>query len=270
VKTGERSKMLVCKLKEAIKKVLIKYHAALVPLIPNKHLPYRFAGGRIYLNIKESPMMLARILGQYEVAKTKAISILLGSGATLVDVGANKGDFTLLAARAVGKDGRVLSFEPEPENCKWIRKSMQLNGYTNIALYEVALSGVDGSAQLHLGKKSGWHTLLPVQSNLRERTINVPTRALDSVLEEANQFKVDVMKVDVEGAELEVLKGAYSTLSNNRNIVLLVDIHPALGVDPEEVCSFLLKLGFSIYEMSFPFNTPARIDNNLKEILARR
>ena len=261
--------MVISALKRFAKELLLRTHPLLATVVPDKHSPYRFSGGRIYLNVKESRMMLARALGLYEVEKTKAIRVLLGSGSIFVDVGVNKGDFTLLAARIVGDSGKVIAFEPEPVNCHWIRKSIELNGYRNVTLYEAALSDSDGTAQLHLGEKSGWHTLLPERSSRNEGEITVITKKLDSVLEK-REHKVDMLKIDVEGAELEVLKGAYKTLVNNRNVILLIDIHQQLGVNPKELCEFLTELDFKIYEMKFPFKTPACIDKHLHEILAHR
>jgi FkbM family methyltransferase len=257
-------------MKRTVKRGLVRNHAVLAPFIPDKHLPYHFAGGRIYLNVKESPMMLARALGLYERGKAKVIGTFLKPGATFIDVGVNRGYFSLLAARIVGDDGQVLSFEPEPNNCHWIRKSIQLNRYKNIRLYELALSDTNGDAQLHLAKKSGWHTLLPKRREHSEGVISVVTRTLDSILGQINQNKVNVMKIDVEGAELEVLRGAYKTLSNNRDIVVLMDIHPGLGVDPKEASGFLIELGFSIFQMRSPFDVPVQIDKELKELLAYR
>ncbi len=224
----------------------------------------------MYLDVNESKMMRARVLGRYERNKMNLIMAWLKPGATFVDVGSNKGDFTLLAAKVVGSDGKVLSFEPEPENCYWIRKSVEANGYENIALFEVALSATDGTASLYLGSKSGWHTLLPGQPNRSNGTITVMTRKLDSVLREANQARVDMIKIDVEGAELEVLKGARQALSNNSDIVLLMDLHRYLGVDPAEVLKILEELDLNVYKVQAPFNIPASANRELSEILAYR
>jgi len=78
------------------------------------------------------------------------------------------------------------------------------------------------------------------------------------------------MKVDVEGAEMSVLEGARATLLANPQIVLLIDIHPFLGVDPAQICAFLSKLGFSLYSMTPPFDKPIDKPTNLQELLAYR
>ena len=236
----------------------------------SKYRLYSVPGGMIYLDVHESKMMRARAFGRYEQNKMNLIMVWLKPGGTFVGVGSNKGDFTPLAAKVVGRDGKVLSFEPEPDNCYWIRKSVEANGYRNIELFEVALSTADGTASLYLGSKSGWHTLLPGHPNRSNGAVTVMTRKLDSVLREANQTRVDMIKIDVEGAELEVLKGARQALSDNLNIVLLMDLHPYLGVELDEVFKILEELDLKVYKLQTPFNIPATANRELSEILAYR
>ena len=76
--------------------------------------PYPFAGGLIYLDVDESPHMRRRVEGTYEPNKVAAVQRLLATGGTFIDVGANKGDFSLIAARTAGPEGRVIAFEPAP------------------------------------------------------------------------------------------------------------------------------------------------------------
>jgi len=239
-------------------------------VLPNRYRPYLVPGGKIYLNITESPMMLSRVFRRYELSKRQAMLWLLKNGMTFVDAGTNKGDFALAAAAAVGPDGKVVCFEPEPTNCFWIRKSIELNGYRNVTLHEVALGDVNEETQLYLGKQSGWHSLIPALPDRNRGSLPVEKRTLDSVLTETKVGRVDVMKIDVEGAELALLKGAVETLAGKRKMALLMDLHPDFGVSPREVCSFLGRLGFSFYEMHQPYNKPLRISESVEELLAMR
>lgn len=249
---------------------LVKRHGLVSRLLPDRHLPYWTHGGRIYLNVKESPMMLARVLGLYEEAKHEAFAAFTRPGATVVDVGANKGDFTLLSAELAGGGGRIFSFEPEPKNCEWLRKSVRASGHGNVRVIEVALSDADGEAVLHLGAKSGWHTLLPGGASRSRGSVVIRTRTLDGVLAEAGVRAAHVVKVDVEGAELAVLRGARKTLLSGERVAVLLDLHPALGADPRETCAFLEGLGFRLYEMASPFDRPVRSRASLNEVLAVR
>ncbi len=249
---------------------LLEHHDYIAPLMPAAHLPYRFAGGWIFINIKESPMMLARALGYYEVEKAEAIRRFLKPGSAFVDAGANKGDFSLIAAALLKGTGKVLAFEPAPANVKWLQKSVALNRYTNVRVCDVALADGNGTASLYLGEKSGWHTLVPGLPHRNAAVITVGKSTLDGFLEKSQETKVDMLKIDVEGAELQVLEGARHTLDRNKDIVLLIDTHPSLGVSPKTLSDFLVARGFGIYELQRPFDRPASPDDHLEEILAYR
>jgi FkbM family methyltransferase len=250
---------------------LLKHHDSWARFIPSFYFPYRVPGGDIYLDISESQMMLARAMGRYEPEKHAAFKHFLREKDCFVDVGVNKGDFTLLAAKLVGEEGRVLAFEPEPSNCHWINKSARRNGYTNVMLFEMALSDENGTAELHLGSKSGWHTLIPGQKNRAEGVITVQTRTLDSVLEkQAMETPIRVMKIDVEGAEMLVLKGAENTLRTYPDLVLLLDLHPHLGADNLKICAFLEKCGFQLYQEKPPFDIPVTERAGLRQLVARK
>lgn len=251
------------------KSLLLKTYPVWSSVVPDFYYPYKFEGGRIYLNIKESRMMMQRALGCYELSKHQAFKQFLRPGATFVDVGCNKGDFSLLASRLVGPQGRVLAFEPHPENCRWIRRSIAKNEYRNIDLYELALSDANGVAQLHLGEKSGFHTLLAGKPQREKGTIEVQTRRLDDLLEEVRfERPIDAIKIDVEGADMHVLRGARETISRNRGIVVFFDVHPNLGVNPKEVCDYLRGLGLALFAEQPPFDIPIRDHSSLDALIA--
>lgn len=251
------------------KTVLIKTHRVWKHFIPNFYYPYKFEGGYIYLNIKESGMMLRRALGCYELTKHEAFRNFLRPGTTFIDVGCNKGDFALLGSRLVGPQGHVLAFEPHPENCQWVRKSIAKNAYQNIDLFQMALSDVNGKAQLYIGLKSGFHTLVPGQPYRTEGFIEVETRRLDDFLEEIHFTRpIGAIKIDVEGADMQVLRGAQKTISGNPGIVIFLDVHRSLGVNAAEVCEFLKNLGLSLFTEEPPFNLAVRDYSSLDALIA--
>ena len=254
-----------------MKKLLLKTYKYWSWLLPSIYYPYRLAGGRVYLDISESRAMLARALGRYERAKQQAVQTLLPEGGTFIDVGVNKGDFTLLAARVVGESGRVLAFEPEPENCRWIAKSVARNAYRNIQLEQLALSDRNGEAELYLGTKSGWHSLVPGGDDQPGKTVQVSIRTLDDFLAKQGwERPVDMIKIDVEGADMQVLRGATRVLAENPGLVLLVDIHPEHGVNPQALCDYLRDRGFAIFREQAPFDIPVTDCGRVGAIVARR
>jgi FkbM family methyltransferase len=224
--------------------------------VDERYKPYTFAGGLIYLDVDESPAMRRRAEGRYEPAKTAAVQRLLEPGMTFVDAGSNKGDFALIGAKVMNDEGRVLAFEPAPENARWIRASIELNGYECISVFELALSDTEGHVPLYLGEWSGWHSLVPKRE--AGESIEVETRTLDSVLAGTGDPHVDVLKIDVEGAELQVLCGAAETLADRRLRAVLVEVHLGHGIDPNEVWDLLAGHGFS-------FHDPEDLDVELPE-----
>lgn len=249
----------------------LRNYAGLAPFFPEGYYDYPTRAGRIYLDIRESHMMFARALDLYETDKMDVVTRFLKPGMTFVDAGANKGDFTLLASGLVDPGGRVFSFEPEPENVDWLRRSMELNGHRNVRIFDIALGDNGEPASLYLGEKSGWHTLIPPGGGSGvQKTIQVRKRRLDDVLAESGDPRVHMVKIDVEGGEMQVLNGARKTLSSAADMVLLLDIHPHQGVDPAEVIGFLHRHGFSPRSMRPPHETIASPSRDLREILALR
>ncbi len=205
---------------------------------------YRVEGGLIYLNLHESAAMVQRAMSAYEPAKHALIRRHLRPGMTFIDVGANKGDFTILAARLAGLSGMVISIEPEPENHSILQRSIELNGYTNIRVLQVALSDRDGTASLQIGSTSGAHTLAPEFNGLR--TVAVTTRTLDAVVAEQQLRCVDMIKIDVQEWEIEVLRGAAETLRAHPRIVLLLDL-PRHSEKRRAIGEYLAPFGFTYF-----------------------
>ncbi len=222
------------------------------------------------MDITESKAMVRRVLGVYEPTKYEAISFFLRRGGIFIDVGSNRGDFVLFGARSVGNTGQVVAIEPEPTNCYWIKRSIALNGYSNVALHEVALSDYTGKALLYQGNKSGHHSLISGLPRRDKGVIEVETMLLDDLIEELGLLgRVAVIKIDAEGAEMRVLRGAKKTLQVRPQPVLLMDLHPGLGVATEEVCDFLEDLGYAIYKEVPPFDVPVINHLDIHTLVAR-
>ena len=213
-------------------------------LAPNRYEIYRVEGGQIFLNLHESATMVQRAMGAYEPAKHALIRKHLRPGMTFIDVGANKGDFTLLAARLAGKSGTVISIEPEPENYSILHRSIALNDYGNIRALQIALSDRDGTATMQIGPTSGAHTLSPEFNGLR--TVEVPTKTLDGIVAEQRLESVDMIKIDVQGLELAVLHGASETLRANPRIIVLLDL-PKQSEKRRAIGEYLAQFSFTYF-----------------------
>lgn len=228
---------------------------------------YPCRGGTLLLDITESPMMLARVLRRYERHTVRALRTFLTSGSTFLDIGANKGDFTILGASLVGPAGLVVAIEPERENFEVLRRAITINRVNQVRAVRVALTNYTGDTTLFLGKYSGWHSLkLGPAASYGKQT--VPARRCDDVLRELGVNAVDVMKIDVEGAELEVLQGATETLARGKTTILL-DFHRAHGVHPNELQALLNELGYAAFETAPPYKALPGLTDQTREALFR-
>ena len=143
------------------------------------------------------------LLGEYEPAVAKRIRAVLRPGMTFCDVGANMGVFTLFAAKLVGAAGRVVAFEPIPDNAQVLRTNIALNGRTNVLLLEKAIAEKSGRAEIHLSSLCGCHSLLARPDAPAGRSLFVETIRLDEI---EGLERMDLLKIDAEGAEVSVLR----------------------------------------------------------------
>ena len=166
---------------------------------------------------------------------------LLKSGMNIIDVGAHIGVYTVLAAEKVGKDGKVIAIEPEQKNYKQLVENIKLNNFQNVIPINIALADYNGSGKLYLSSFSDGHSLIFNED--KNLYLNVPIKTIDRLLEELDISKIHLIKIDAEGAEIPILKGAEKTLKTNPNIKLIIatEHYPS---EAEEVCQFLNDRGF--------------------------
>lgn len=165
------------------------------------------------------------VLGTHDLEVQYALARLLTPGMTVFDVGANVGFTAVLAAKCVAPTGRVVCFEPLPENAVQIQHNAGLNGFSFLDVHELALAREDGESAFFVSQASTWGRLArsgpaPQQSGV----IRVPVRSLDSMFNRGEIPKPDLIKMDVEGGEVDVLHGARRMLAATRP-VLVVELH---------------------------------------------
>ncbi len=156
--------------------------------------------------------------GANELPVQQAVADLLEPGATFFDIGSNVGFFAVLAARRVGPSGRVHAFEPVPAIADDIVANAERNGLKNVTVHTVAVSDSDdGTATLMLAAHPGGATLSEddVPDDLTGR-IEVPVVTIDRLVENGTCPPPDVVKIDVEGVEMQVLAGMAHVLAEHR------------------------------------------------------
>ena len=157
--------------------------------------------------------------GVYEPHLQRAIGQLLQPGQTFWDIGAHIGFFAVIASRAVGASGLVRCFEPMNDNRERLGRTVALNGLANVTISDVAVGGESGHATLYPHKHSQMWALGGHQGQGSQEGMPVRVCSLDDLA--AKLGDPHVVKVDVEGAELEVLRGGMRLLRRAGPVVLV-------------------------------------------------
>jgi FkbM family methyltransferase len=166
---------------------------------------------------------------------------------TFLDVGAHVGYFTLLASRRVGPRGLVVAFEPAPRNFELLLANVWRNGLSNVFCLPYAVGVSHGFAELHLSPDNTGDNRLFVSDEGRE-TATVRTAALDTLY--WLRPPVDVVKVDVQGAEEAAVRGMEELLTRSPTVVLSVEYWPfgmaLFGSEPRATLDYYRSLGFEL------------------------
>jgi FkbM family methyltransferase len=162
----------------------------------------------------------AYVFGTWEPEVAQVIQREVRPSQLVLDIGANIGYFTLLLAKQVGPEGKVIAFEPFPKIFEVLKENVALNGYQNVVLESKAVADRTGPVSL---SQKGKEPLSTVESIVSGPGITVQAVALDDYFD-GRRDRIDFIKVDVEGAESLVLEGMHNVLSRDRPI-LLVELH---------------------------------------------
>jgi FkbM family methyltransferase len=164
--------------------------------------------------------------GALEPDSEQAILTVLQSGMTFYDIGANFGWLSLIAARIVGPQGKVLSFEPLDENAHIVEHNIRANKFVNVTVLPIALGNNDGPARFLLSSQPSWGMLADMGKKPGEfvGVTAVTARRLDTAVREYRLPAPQVIKIDVEGAEIDVLHGAKDTIAGSRPL-MFIELH---------------------------------------------
>jgi FkbM family methyltransferase len=154
-------------------------------------------------------------LGSYESHVQAAMVKWVRPGEVAFDIGANVGFLTILASRLVGPAGRVVAFEPEPRNLERLRRHCDWNGAANVRIIEAAVSSRSGKGRLGVAGDQSSAGLDP------RGEIDVTLVAIDELVQSHEIPPPEFMKVDVEGHELDVLRGARRTIEESQPVIVL-------------------------------------------------
>jgi len=180
------------------------------------------------LDIRELVQETLLLEGIWEPKTTRYLCASLGAGAVFLDIGANAGYFSLLASRCVGESGKVLAVEPNPAMAKQLSQNKERNGLTNIAIAEVACSDSIEVRNLYVGNAYNTGNSSLSRHNLAwTKSVGVSCTTADLLIKNYNFQNIDLVKVDVEGAELQVLRGMTTILRRLRPRII-IELVPSL------------------------------------------
>ncbi|MCD6361447.1 MAG: FkbM family methyltransferase [Armatimonadetes bacterium] len=189
--------------------------------------------------------------GMPEPALYRAITRVLSPGDTFLDIGANFGYYSLLAALLVGSTGAVHAFEPQPGVAELLRRNARDNNLPQLVVHQTALGDETGTFTLYVPHRgqSGLATLRPDADWLASRpadAIEVPVARLDDIARRMNGTRVRAVKIDAEGYELPILRGAAELLEHHKPIVFF----EAGGNESGDPRALLAEFGYELFRLT--------------------
>jgi FkbM family methyltransferase len=197
--------------------------------------------GHMRVDKIDSQSRMLYFFGIWEPALTRLVTAQLQPDRIFVDVGANLGYYSLVAGRQLAAgSGHVIAFEPSPTLFRRLAGHVRQNGLTNVTLRQVAVADTAGTLPLYLGSAKNLGATSLIAGNDRALEIDVPVDSLTELLRTADVPRVQLIKIDVEGAEHLVLLGMHDMLDDlARDASLLVELTrrhlDATGATPRDI-----------------------------------
>jgi FkbM family methyltransferase len=197
-----------------------------------------------------SKHQLEMALGEYEPEVVTICRQKLQPGMIVIDAGAYAGYYTRLFSELVGPKGKVYAFEPQPKNIAVLQHNIERSRYPeNIVLVQKAVSNQVGQLQIYQHRNDTAKTSLYSAINL-ESPMMITSTTLDAFLVEQSFAKIDLIKLDIEGAELAALDGMQNLITLSKNLILIVECSPQIlariGSAPTALINKINNLGFTV------------------------
>ena len=171
-------------------------------------------------------------------------------GDIVVDIGAHMGRYTIISSKRVGTNGKVVAIEAHPGNFEMLNRNIKLNQLTNVIPLNYAVYSKETKIKLYLPEEDSgytiYNTIMSNRAGTEDKFVEVNANTLDCLLQldQIREEEVNWVKIDVEGAEFEVLKGATNVLSKSKDIALLIEVHGSDNYKP--ILNFLNLYNFKI------------------------
>ena len=220
-----------------IKSIINNYE---ILIIKNIH------GNKMIININDPGISRELLMdGTHEPQTTELIKTVLKPDMHIVEVGANVGYYTLIEAEIIGEGGRVYAIEPVPENYFFLQRNVNLNKYGNVSFFNFAISDQSGHHDFITTKQSNWGSMVNHDSDdksswVKERlstiqsgTLKVETITFDEFIKVNNIEKINLVRMDIEGFEIQAIKGMKETIKKMKPpFYILMEVHNNVFKDP--------------------------------------
>jgi FkbM family methyltransferase len=212
-------------------------------------LPPDLGGSSFVCDLHDTISREVCFTGRYEPQETQLALRLLGPGMVVADVGANWGYFTLVCAHLVGRTGRVIALEPHPRLASMLAENVAGNALSQVEVHRVA-AGATSESRGFVGfdeRGGNWGVSRAAQGS-EVPDFESQAVALDTLLDERQAGRIDLVKIDIEGAEAEAIRGMAAGLERHRYRYVLLECHPAelerMGASVEHCLAPFRRAGY--------------------------
>ena len=211
------------------------------------------------------------VVGDYESLETRILKFFARKSETIVDIGANVGYYSVELGRILSSSAKIHAFEPVPESFEQLERNVRLNSLSNVvSCNQVAISNSDGSLALYKPRISGSSASSARNLHPKEKVhrILVAMTTLDNYIDSQALDSFDLLKIDVEGAELMVIEGALRAIKTYKPVIfaeLLRKWSAHFGYHPNDVLQMLIPLGYQCFAVAENLPKIDNIDDKTKE-----
>lgn len=175
-------------------------------------------------------------------------------GDIVLDIGASRGWYACKISEQVGEQGRIIAIEPDPNNFYFLKKNIEINKLNNITPLNLGVWSKKRELILNTNKYASQIEI--VRNSSKNSRIHTKVDKIDNIFANLNLEKISLIKIDIEGAEIEAIKGAFKVLSNSKDICLIIAAYHKIvrGIESYKyLVPFLEKSNFKVYKEYLPF-----------------